>query len=117
MSRQISLVTTAIALVIALFLFQFLIDHWLITIAKAIPSAFTLGITTVLIYKALRYPRGTAFTLLGLLKISAVGYLIYIFVGNNTYWAIIPVLVAAITIGPRSSKFLWRKLDVDRYYR
>ena len=117
MSRQISLIATVIALVIALFIFPFLIQHWLITIARAIPSAFTLGISTVLIYKALRYPRGTAFTLLGLLKLSTVGYLIYILIGNNTYWAIIPVLVAAITIGPRTSKYLWRKLDVDRYYR
>ncbi len=117
MSRQQSLFSTVIILLIALYFFPILINHWIVTIAKAIPSAFTLGITTVLLYKALRYPRGTTFTFLGLAQLAALSYITYLLVINNTYWVIVPLMLSAIIAAPRFSRFLWNKLGVDKYYQ
>ncbi len=116
MNRRLALFITVIGLSSSLLLFPILINHWVITIAKAIPSAFTLGITTVLLYKALRYPRGSLFTLIGLTLLLSVGYLVFLSITNSNYWGIAAILIASILAGPRTSRYLWKVLGVDQYY-
>ncbi len=94
-----------------------LIEFWVVNIAKAMPPAFTLGMCTVLIYKGFRYPRGTVFTILGLLQLVFVGWLIWLTFQARIVWVSLPILLLAAFVGPKSAKATWKWLGVDRYYR
>ena len=94
-----------------------LFEFWVLNIAKAIPPAFTLGMCTVLLYKGFRYPRGTAFTVFGLIQLSFVGWLVWWMIHENYAWVSLPILLAAAFVGPKSAKATWKWLDVDRYYK
>tara|TARA_B100000959_G_scaffold11861_1_gene11822 strand:- start:1565 stop:2011 length:447 start_codon:yes stop_codon:yes gene_type:complete len=130
MSRQVAAVLTVISLIallvanpelssVPLYGDTSLLQFWVANIAKAMPPAFTLGLCTVLLYKAWRYPRGTAFTVIGLLQLVFVGWLIWLTsqAGSGFIWLSLPILFAAAFVGPKSAKATWKLLDVDRYYR
>ena len=117
MGPRVSIFLTVIGLIALQAAFPFLIDHWLITIAKSLPSFFSLGLTTVLLYKAFRYPRGTGFTIVGLLQIALSVWALWMLYINNLTWLAIPLVFAALVFGPRSARATWILFDVDRYYR
>ena len=117
MSTKLTLFLTVASLLALVLGFPILLDHWVITIAKTIPSFFTLGISTVLLYKAFRYPRGTIFTFIGLAQLVLTGWIVLRLIHVGLSWASIPILIAAMVFGPRSAKALWKYLDVDSYYR
>ncbi len=117
MSALLSAALTVLALIALLAGFPILIDYWIVVIAKAIPSAFTLGVTTVLLYKAFRYPRGTLFTILGIAQLLIIAWLIKLVISANIYWLLIPIILASLVVGPKSAKWFWKILDVDRYYK
>ena len=117
MSANLAAVLTAISLIALMAGFPVLIDHWVVTIAKTLPSFFTLGTATVLLYKAFRYPRGTIFTFIGLAQIGVTGWLVWEMIQRGLAWVSLPILVAAIVFGPKSAKASWKWLDVDRYYK
>ncbi len=117
MKRQAASILTVLALSLLLLKFPVLVEHWIIVIAKAIPSAFTLGMSTVLIYKGLRYPRGSIFTLLGLLQILFVGWIIWLTIQSQIAWLSVPILIGAIVMAPQSAKATWKWLKVDKYYQ
>lgn len=94
-----------------------LTKFWLENIARAMPPAFTLGMCTVLLYKGFRYPRGTVFTILGLLQLVFVGWLIWLTFQAGVEWVSLPILLVAAFVGPKSAKATWKWLGVDRYYR
>ena len=117
MSTKLTLILTVTSLLALVLAFPILLDHWAITIGKTIPSFFTLGISTVLLYKAFRYPRGTIFTFIGLAQLVLTGWIVLRLIHVGLAWASIPILIAAMVFGPRSAKALWKCLDVDIYYR
>ncbi len=117
MGAKAASIFTVIALLCLMAVFPALRELWIVVIVKALPSFFTLGLSTVILYKAFRYPRGTAFTLLGLVQIGFMGWLLWLAIQASYIWLLIPILIAAILVGPRSAKATWKWLDVDRYYR
>ncbi|CAI8222027.1 MAG: Uncharacterised protein [Prochlorococcus marinus str. MIT 9313] len=94
-----------------------LLEFWVKNIALAMPPAFTLGMCTVLLYKGFRYPRGTVFTILGLLQLVFVGWLIWLTFQAGVVWVSLPILLLAAFMGPKSARATWKWLGVDRYYR
>ncbi len=117
MSTKLTLFFTVASLLALVLAFPILLDHWVITIAKTIPSFFTLGISTVLLYKAFRYPKGTIFTFVGLALLALTGWIVFKVIDVGIAWASVPILIAAIVFGPRFTKALWKWLDVDSYYK
>ena len=107
---------TVISLIFLQIFFPLLLQHWLFTIAEALPSFFTLGITTFLLYKSYRYPRGTIFSILGLSQIAFTSWVVFYFWKSGLILIAIPILLAAIFFAPRSAKLTWNWLGVDRYY-
>ena len=117
MSRQLAAFLTVLSLIGLISAFPLLINYWILIIIKAIPSAFTLGMSTVLLYKAFRYPRGSAFTLLGLAQIFLFGWILWkIYLSGYIYIAI-PILIACIFLAPQSARKTWKWIGVDRYYK
>ena len=116
MGPRASTVLTAISLICLQVFFPVLVSHWVITIAKALPSFFTLGITTFLLYKLFRYPRGAVFTVLGIAQLAFTFWLGFYLWNAGLPILIIPVFLAAIVFGPKSAKATWKFLGVDRYY-
>ena len=117
MRAKAAAIFTVIALLCLIAVFPALRELWIIVIVKALPSFFSLGLSTVILYKAFRYPRGTAFTLLGLAQLAFTGWLAWIAIQAGSTWLLIPILIAAIIVGPKSGKACWKWLDVDRYYK
>ena len=117
MRREVAGVLTVGSLVALLASFPLLIQFWVVTIAKAIPSAFTLGMATVILYKGFRYPRGTAFTAVGLIQISLIGWIIFSVHQEGLTWLAVPICIAAIVVAPQSARRTWKLLRVDKYYQ
>ena len=117
MSSKFAVFLTVIALICLQAFFPILIDHWVVTIAKALPSFFTLGVSTVLLYKAFRYPRGTLFTVFGCIQIALVAWLIWFLFKVDWAWISLPLLLAAIVFGPKSARASWKWFGVDKYYQ
>ncbi len=117
MNRKLSILFTALVLIGLMASFHFLIEHWVVTISKAIPSAFTLGMTTVLVYKSLRYPRGTVFTLFGLLQIGLILWIGLVAIETGLTWILLPLSIAVFVFAPKSAKASWKWFGVDRYYQ
>ncbi len=116
MPRKAAIVGMIVCLLCLQIGFPILFDHWVITIGKALPSFFTLGLTTVLIYKALRYPRGTAFTFFGLAQITLSIFLAWKLFNLGFAWVSLLIILTAIVFAPKSAKFTWRRFGVDKYY-
>lgn len=117
MSSKASAALTAIVLLILVVSVPVLRELWIIVILKALPSFFTLGLTTVILYKAFRYPRGTIFSLLSLLQLLIALWLIWLSFKSGLAWLGITILFTSLIVGQKSSKVLWTKLGVDKYYR
>ena len=116
MHPRAAIFLTVIFLVCLQVAFPMLLEHWVITIGKALPSFFTLGVSTVLLYKALRYPRGTAFTFFGLVQIAFSSLLVWKFFQLDLAWISLLIILGAIVFGPKSARTTWRWFGVDRYY-
>ncbi len=117
MNPKFAIGLTIISLVLLLVNFPLLVEFWIVVIGKAIPSAFTLGLSTVLLYKAFRYPRGTLFTLVGLLQLVGITWIAILAFKAKLFWLLFVIAIATIIISPKSAKATWKFFDVDRYYK